>query len=121
MVDIEETCERLLILDAGSVLFDGDLAALQSRLVGRREVEVQLEPSSRGWTPELARELERFGASLVRQLPLALTFEVPAAHARPFIQHLFDLFQVRDLSVERQPLERLIKEIFRSGEVEAAQ
>jgi len=120
MADIEETCDRLLILDAGSLLFDGALSDLQRRLVGRRSVEVQLEPSSRGWSPELRREIDRFGAALVREAPLVLTFEVPAGQARPFIQHLFDLFQVRDLSVERQPLEHLVKEIFRSGEIGAS-
>jgi ABC-2 type transport system ATP-binding protein len=117
MADIEETCDRLVILDQGALLFDGDLAELQRRLVGRRSVEVHLEPGSRGFSPELQRELDRFGARLVREAPLALTFEVPATRARPFIQHLFDLFQVRDLAVERQPLEHLIKEIFRSGEL----
>jgi ABC-2 type transport system ATP-binding protein len=117
MADIEETCDRLVILDQGALLFDGDLAELQRRLVGRRSVEVHLEPGSRGFSPELQQELDRFGARLVRETPLALTFEVPAARARPFIQHLFDWVQVRDLAVERQPLEHLIKEIFRSGEL----
>src|SRR5262249_3934675 len=36
MADIEATCERLVILDAGAVLFDGPLADLQRRLRGRR-------------------------------------------------------------------------------------
>lgn len=119
MADIEETCDRLVILESGRILFDGDLLALHRRLVGRRAVEVHLEPHSRGWSPGLAADLARFDASLVREAPLTLVFEVRAEQAQPFIQHLFDLFQVRDLAVERQPLEHLIKEIFRSGEVEA--
>jgi ABC-2 type transport system ATP-binding protein len=117
MADIEETCERLVILDQGTLLFDGRLADLQRRLIGRRSVEVHLEPGSRGFAPELQPELDRFEARLVREASLTLTFEVPVARARPFIQRLFDLFQVRDLAVERQPLEQLIKEIFRSGEL----
>jgi len=117
MADIEETCDRLVILDSGHVLFDGDLVALRRRFVGRRAVEVHLEPASRAWSPELEPELARFGAVLVREAPRALTFEVSAEQCQPFIQHLFDLFQVRDLAVERQPLEHLIREIFRSGEV----
>jgi ABC-2 type transport system ATP-binding protein len=117
MADIEETCQRLIILDAGAVLFDGDLARLQRRLVAQRTIEVHLEPGSPGWSSELAPELERYGATLLRQVPLALTFEVPAERARPFIQHLFDVLQVRDLAVERQPLEHLVKQIFRSGEM----
>ncbi|MBK7976517.1 MAG: ATP-binding cassette domain-containing protein [Deltaproteobacteria bacterium] len=117
MADIEETCDRLVILEAGRILFDGDLVGLRRRFVGRRAVEVHLEANSRPWSAELDGELERFGAVLVREAPRALTFEVDAEHCQPFIQHLFDLFQVRDLAVERQPLENLIREIFRTGEL----
>jgi ABC-2 type transport system ATP-binding protein len=117
MADIEETCDRLVILDTGRVLFDGDLVDLRRRFIGRRAVEVHLEATSRSWSPELAPDLARYGAALVREAPRALTFEVSAAQCQPFVQHLFDLFQVRDLAVERQPLEHLIREIFRSGEV----
>jgi ABC-2 type transport system ATP-binding protein len=117
MADIEETCQRLVILDAGAVLFDGDLARLQRRLVAHRTIEVHLEPGSSGWTSELTPELEAYGATLLRQVPLALTFEVPAGRARPFIQRLLDVLQVRDLAVERQPLAHLVKQIFRSGEM----
>jgi ABC-2 type transport system ATP-binding protein len=118
MADIEETCDRLVIIDAGAVLFDGALAELQNRLKRRRAVEVKLEPGSRGFSPALAGELEPFGAALVRQAPLSLTFEVPADRAQPFVRRLFELLEVRDLAVERQPLEHLIKEVFRSGLIE---
>lgn len=117
MADIEQTCERLLILDAGAILFDGRLLDLQRRLVQRRFVEIHLEPGSLGWRPELVADIAPFGATLVREAPLLLSFEVPADRSQAFIQHLFDLFQVHDLSVERQPLEELVKQIFRKGEM----
>jgi ABC-2 type transport system ATP-binding protein len=117
MEDIEETCRRLVILDNGRVLFDGDLVDLQRRIAGERSIEVHLEPGSGGWRPEFAAELEPFGATLVREAPLALAFTVPAETARRFVQHLFDLFQVRDLNVERLPLEHLIREIFRTRRI----
>ena len=120
MADIEETCDRLVILDTGAVLFDGDLAALQARLFGKRAVEVQLSPGSRGWGPDLNAELAPFDAALVREAPRTLTFEVPTARTQSFIRRLFELFEIHDLSVERQPLEHLVREIFRSGELRGA-
>jgi ABC-2 type transport system ATP-binding protein len=118
MADIEQTCDRLLILDEGALLFDGPLLDLQRRLVGRRAIEVHLEPGAAAWSPALDEQLARFGASLVRQGSLSLTFDVPSDRARPFVQQLFGLLPVRDLSIERQPLEHLIKSIFRSGELQ---
>lgn len=118
MSDIEETCQRLVILDAGKKLFDGDLGDLKQRLVGMRAIELHLEPHSRAWSPALQTELTPFAAALVREAPLSLTFEVPSAQAQALIQHLFTLFEVRDLSIERQPLEHLIRDIFRTGVME---
>jgi ABC-2 type transport system ATP-binding protein len=118
MADIEETCDRLVILDEGALLFDGPLLDLQRRLVGTRAIEVHLAPGTRGWSDELEPELARFDAKLVRKGPRSLTFEAPANRTRPFVQRLFDLFHVNDLSIERQPLEHLIKSIFRSGEMD---
>jgi len=119
MADIEETCERLVILDTGRVIFDGRLSDLQQRLVGRRTIEVHLEPGSRTWSPELAAELLPFDAKLLREAPLSLTFDVPTGSSRKLVQRLFDLFAVRDLAVERQPLEHLIKAIFVAGSAQA--
>ena len=119
MADIEETCERLVILDTGAVLFDGALAELQRRLRGAAAIEVHLEPGSRGWSPAL-QPSSALRRALVREAPLSLTFEVPVERAQPFVQRLFDLLAVRDLAVERQPLEHLVKEIFRSGELGAS-
>jgi len=116
MEDIEETCRRLVILAEGRVLFDGELLDLQRRLVSERAVEVQLEPGSRGWSAEMERYLEPLGATLEREGPLALTFVVPAERTQDLVVRLFDLFELRDVNIERVPLEHLIKEIFASGE-----
>lgn len=115
VADIEQTCDRILILDSGRLLFDGDLVELQRRLVDRRSVEVHVEPGTPGWRAELTPLLERHEAELVREAPLALTFAVGASRSQAFIKELFDVLSVRDLAVERQPLEQLVREIFRSG------
>jgi ABC-2 type transport system ATP-binding protein len=114
MEDIESTCSRLVILDAGRVLYDGDLVELQRRLVGDRAIELHLEPGSRGFSSELEAEFAPFGARLVRHGPLSLHFSVPAAQSQRFVQHIFDLFEVRDLAVERLPLEDLVRDVFRA-------
>lgn len=117
MEDIESTCRRLLILSEGRMLFDGDLLDLQRRLGSARAVEVHLESGGRGWDDAYDRELADFGAHLQKRGPLALTFVVPAARTQQLVQHLFDLVDVRDVTIERQPLEHLIKEIYASREL----
>jgi len=121
MEDIEETCERLVILDDGRVLFDGDLVDLQRRIVGKRSVKVHLDPAADALLEAggevLDGGLARFGAKLVQRAPLTLTFVVPAERTQAFVRHLFELIEIRDLTIEREPLEQLIKEIFLGREV----
>lgn len=120
MEDIEATCRRLLILSEGRLLFDGDLVDLQRSVVRERAVEVHIEPGGRGWRDEHAPDLERFGATLERRGPLSLTFVVPASATQGFVKHLFDLVDVRDVTIERQPLDHLIKEIYATRELSGA-
>jgi len=116
MEDIEETCRRLLILREGRMIFDGDLVGLKARVYERRAIEVHLEPASRAWEPELAARIAEFGAVLERSAPLSLVFSVPAPDVQRFVPRLFELFAVRDLTIERHPLELLIRQIFQGAE-----
>ena len=116
MEDIEETCRRLLILREGKLLFDGGLVELMQRVYDRRAIQVHLEPSSPGWAAELEPRIREFGAVLERAAPLALTFSVPATEVQRFVPRLFELFRVRDLSIERHPLDLLIRQIFHGHE-----
>lgn len=126
MEDIEETCRRLWVLDEGGLLFDGDLVELLARTHDQRAIEVHLEPSadldSKPGTPPAGTEVQGaefevrlapFGARWSRTGPLSMTFLVPVEQTRPLVQSLFDWLPVRDLNIERQPLESLIRELFR--------
>ncbi|MFN7975385.1 MAG: ATP-binding cassette domain-containing protein [Acidobacteriota bacterium] len=117
MEDIEETCERLVILDAGRILFDGDLVDLKRRLIGKRSVEIHLVPGAPVWDPALDAEIASLGASLAKSAPLHLTFSVPAEHTQALVKRLLDHLPVRDIAIERQPLAELIREIFSGQKV----
>jgi ABC-2 type transport system ATP-binding protein len=99
--DIERTCRRLVILDGGRVLYDGDLVSLQRRIVGRRAVQVHLEPSAPSAGIQ-ALSLTAFDAELVEESALALTFVIPAEKSQAFLRHLFERLPVRDVNIERQ-------------------
>jgi ABC-2 type transport system ATP-binding protein len=112
MEDIEETCRRLVILRQGRMLFDGALVDLMARVYDRRAIEVHLEPHSASWEETLSPLLEPFGAKLERAAPLSLLFSVPASAVQRFVPFLFERFAIRDLAIERHPLDMLIRQIF---------
>ncbi len=110
--DIENTCRRLLVLDKGRLLFDGDRIELQHQIVDERSVELHLAAEHDGFSEELAREIESFGARLVARTQRSLTFKVPSRSTQALVRRLFEVLEIRDLSIERQPLEQLIKDLF---------
>ena len=112
--DIEATCKRLVILEKGSVLWDGDIVALAHELTAKRRIEVHLEPSAP--EPDVSQlPLAAHEAELAGRGQHSLSFTLPAARSQSFVRALFERLPVRDLSVERRPLEDLVKQIFAQG------
>lgn len=114
--DIEETCRRIVVLDSGKLAFDGDLAALSARVSGQRAVEVHVDPGTAVDEAALSARLLALKAEIVGRGPDAMTVLVDADRLRDLVPALFDVLPVRDLSIERQPLEHLIREIYTSSE-----
>ncbi|QDV06987.1 Methionine import ATP-binding protein MetN 2 [Planctomycetes bacterium Poly30] len=118
--DIEETCKRIVVLDGGRMAFDGDLAALSAQVMGKRAIEVHVDPHTPIDESALSRDIAAFGAVVAGRSVAAVTVVVDAARLPELVPALFQLLQVRDLSVERQPLELLVREIYRRSDREGS-
>lgn len=110
--DIEETCRRIVVLDEGRVAFDGDLAGLTHKVAGKRAVEVHVEPGGVQDSQALAAALAPFGGEITGRAADSVTILVDAARMKDVVPILFENLAVRDLSIERQPLEHLVREIY---------
>lgn len=115
MEDIEETCKRIVILDRGAVAFDGARTELAARVTGLRAIEVHVDPRAEVDLEALREALGAHGAEVqgksagtVRVLSSqeALDAVLPALLAR---------LDVRDLSIEREPLEQLVRNMYREA------
>ncbi len=106
MADVEALCERVLLLDRGRVLYDGDLGALSRRLGTHKTVRVEVA----GPAPELGRYgevVERTATGARLRVPRE---SVPEVTARLLSEHI-----VSDLTVEDVPLEEVVRLAFASG------
>ncbi len=110
--DIEETCRRIIVLDEGRIAFDGDLAGLTNQVAGKRAVEVHVEPGGTKNLGPLEAALAPLGAEITARAADSVTILVDAVRMRDVVPVLFENLAVRDLSIERQPLEHLVREIY---------
>ncbi len=108
LVDIERLCSRVMVIDAGRLVFDGNLEALHSLGDARRTLVVDLvEPAPALEVPN-ARTIKVEGP---RQW---LVFPAEAS-AAPLVAHIAATHQVADLAILEPNIEDVIKRIYRTG------
>jgi len=104
--DVARLCERVIIIDLGKILFDGRLADLLERYGGRRLLKVEFAEAYTEPILNNAKIIYRDG------LNVHYSFRRQKVSASALIRHLSERYRIRDLSVEDQPIEDTIREIY---------
>jgi ABC-2 type transport system ATP-binding protein len=104
--DVEKLCERVMIIDQGRLLFDGELAALRDRFGGRHELVVDLAEHYEKVTVDGAQVVERDGQRVVYH------FERDVVTASELIGRLSARYHIRDLSVREPDIEATVRRIY---------
>jgi len=109
--DIEELCRRILIIDHGRVLFDGQLRLLKQRLLRMKQIKFALKD------PSEAAALNQFatnGVSLepVDEMTFRLRFDRTQVSGADLIRQILAAVDVRDLLIEDESIEEIIKRIY---------
>ncbi len=114
--DIEELSRRILIIDRGKILFDGDLARMKKRLAKYTQVKFFLK--DRAQEASVA-EISSDGISCERldELTYLMRFDREKHSSAEVIRNLVNRLEVRDIFIEEEPIEDIVKRIYLSGEV----
>lgn len=111
LLDVERLCRRLVVIDQGRALVDGDLDALRRRFGGARQLMVELvEPSAAldGLPGVLGVTVEAAG---LRQ---RLAFSPSQTTAATLIAEVASRVAVRDLAVTEPSIEDLVRTLYAS-------
>ncbi len=110
--DITALCQRVLLLHEGSILYDGQLSKLSTRLAPYKLLRITL--SSLTWNA--AEEKLPAGAEILEQQENVLSIRIPRAGAAELTAEMLHRFPVADISVEDPPLEAVIDKVYQAGE-----
>ncbi|MFB3921680.1 MAG: ATP-binding cassette domain-containing protein [Terriglobia bacterium] len=114
--DIEELCRRILIIDKGKILFDGDLQEMKKRLAKFNQVKFFLK--DRAQLPKLDLVISNgIHCERVDELTYLMRFDREQYSSAEVIRGLVNNLEVRDIVVEEEPIEDIVKRIYLSGEV----
>jgi ABC-2 type transport system ATP-binding protein len=114
--DIEELSKRIMIIDKGKILFDGDLKEMKKRVAKFNQVKFFLK--DRAQVARLA-EIATDGivSERVDELTYLMRFDPEAHSSAEVIRKLVNSLEVRDIFIEEEPIEDIVKRIYLRGEV----
>ena len=116
MQDIEALCERVVVIDHGSVMHDGTLEDLRRRYGGRKKLALTLAQGvDLAQVAELPREdIEWHQDSAVQVRAFFDDQRWPAAQ---LLQQVLGALPVADVSIDEPSIEQVIRDLYggRSG------
>ncbi len=110
MQDIEELCERVIVIDHGRIFFDGPLSDIIDRFSGHKIISLTFGDKQE-------RDFSDLG-EVVEQTPLSVQLKVPRAKVTDVARQLLSACSVSDINVQELPVEDVIRQLF--GERSAA-
>jgi ABC-2 type transport system ATP-binding protein len=106
MQDIEELCERVIIIDHGRIHYDGPLSAILDRFATHKIVSFVFESVSGG-----CGDLREFG-EVAEQTPDSVMLKVPRAKVAETCRAILGRCRVLDINVQEPPIEDVIRQVF---------
>jgi ABC-2 type transport system ATP-binding protein len=107
MADIQELCERVIIIDHGKIFFDGKLSDIVDRFADFKLVTIQC-----GKANEIpAAKLAGYG-EVTEQTAVALTLKVKRDRVIAVCKSLLDELPITDIDIQEIPIEDVIRQIF---------
>lgn len=127
MADVETLCRRVLLIDHGTLRYDGDLAGLAARLAPWKLITVAIagagggeaagppgSPATAG-APDWARFGEVVASASASTEEGRVRLRVPRQEVPAVTARLLAEVPVVDLAVEEPPLETIIDQLYRQG------
>src|SRR5213596_4385863 len=92
MQDIEELCDRVIVIDHGNIFFDGPLDAIIDRFSGSKIISLSFQDGTEC-------DFTRFG-EVVELKPMSVQLKVPRGKVTEIARELLDNCRVTDINVQ---------------------
>ncbi|KZZ84268.1 ABC transporter ATP-binding protein [Bacillus sp. SJS] len=116
MQDIEEICSRIIIIDQGTILYDGGLNEIKERFSAKREVHFELDQMQPFALPEPLRHLAEWRLEEGESMNKAIvSFSNDQIKGSDVIAEVLKENKITDLSIQDPKIETIIEEIYNRG------
>lgn len=105
MEDVKEICQRVIVINRGSLIFDGPIASLIKKYADYKTISVFFQK------PVGQSQLKSIG-QITEYDPLKVTFSVPRQLVSSTASQLLSTFNVDDIDIAEPRLEDIISQVF---------
>jgi ABC-2 type transport system ATP-binding protein len=109
MIDIEKTCKRMIIIDKGSLVYDGGIDSIRANYGKSRTLIVDFKYEPNLPTLHEAQVIDQDG------LRYSFSFDKDRISASELIARVSQSNEVVDLTIEETDIDSIIKEIYQSN------
>ncbi|HEV3157474.1 MAG TPA: ATP-binding cassette domain-containing protein [Candidatus Baltobacteraceae bacterium] len=113
LADVEKLCRRIVLIDKGRLIYDGEIERIKTQYGTHRTLVVQLAEVVDSFSVRDA-EVESQAANIVR-----LRFDRSTISADVLIRRIAEAYAINDVSIEEPELESIIRRIYLEGYVSA--
>ncbi len=108
MNDLLDLAKRIIVIDKGNIVFDGDMAALISDFATEKTINIYL---SKEIDPKKLEEVGNVKKYDFPKVVLSVPREASAMAAAEILQN----FPISDLTIEEEQVEDIIRKVFKGG------
>ena len=107
--DVEQVCQRLIIIDNGKIIYDGGIDALKERYGKTRMLIVDLA--------QMYPDIQLEGVDLTRREGnrIWLAFDRDTISASEVIAQLTARYEIQDLTISEPEIEEIVRRIYELG------
>ena len=118
MQDIEQLCQRIILIDQGKIVYDGNLENLKKQYGDEGRIVLRLDSDEKECTPEKIQSLfkKNIVATFNSDGAIVVTFNLKDYTTSKILQKLLGTFKVADFSAEGASIENIVKKIYRDAE-----
>lgn len=113
MDDIEETCKRIVLIDKGSIVYDGPLNNLKKRYIKWKTVEFEFSQIKD--KEEFQKTLNKVKLNQKQGNFFSIDIDITNQNIPDIVEALMKSTQVIDMTIKEPSLEKIIKEIYIKG------
>jgi ABC-2 type transport system ATP-binding protein len=115
MADVVSLCPRVILINEGHLLFDGELTRLAEQMAPFKLIRLAIDGNGHGQRLEDLLSGFEQSVTIIEQQERRYTLRVRKPEAASVTAHLLNSVSLLDMTVEDPPIEAVIDQVYREG------